>query len=209
MRYLVLLLLSASTFAQSPPNVAAILRGIEQRYNATNTLQANFTTTFKDRGRAQLPQRGTLYLSKPHKTRWEYATPDGNFFLADGKFTYDYDKGANTVERERIRNTEDMRIPLAFLIGQLNFRADFDNIQASAQGLMTVIHLIPKKKKLAFREVVLHVAPDFVIGRAIVIGHEGSEMEYVLSGEQRNVKLADALFRLELPQGAKLIDAAQ
>jgi outer membrane lipoprotein carrier protein len=195
--------------AQAPPDTTAILRGVEKRYNTIKTLQASFTTVFRDRGRTRTPERGTLYLSKPNRTRWDYSTPAGDLFISDGKFTYNYDKEKNSADREPFKNTEDMRIPLAFLIGQLNFTKDFDPIRTAPDGANTVIHLTPRNKKLLFKEITLLVAPDFSIRRATVTGQEGSDMEYVLEGEQRNPKLPDTLFKFTPPPGAQVVDLKQ
>lgn len=198
-------ILGALSLAQPAPDASAILKGVEQRYNSTNTLQAKFTLNFKDRGRPRAPESGTVYLNKPNRTRWEYANPAGNFFLSDGKFTYDYDKAHNSVDRIPFKETEDTRIPLSFLLGQLNFDKDFERFTAKRDGDLTAITLEPRNKKLAFSEITIWVAPDNSIRRVNVVG-QGSVMEYVLDSEQRNVKLADSLFKFTPPPGAKVTD---
>jgi chaperone LolA len=206
MRTLVLTtILGAVLSAQPAPDASAILKGVEQRYNSTNTMQARFTYIFKDRGRPRAPETGTVYLSKPNRTRWDYTNPAGDFFLSDGKFTYQYDKAKNTVDRVPFKETEDTRIPLSFLLGQLNFDKDFDRFTAKREGENTAITLEPRNKKLAFSEITILVAPDYSIRRVNVVG-QGSVMEYMLEGEQRNVKLAESTFKFTTPAGAKVTD---
>ncbi len=204
-------IVSLTLWAQTaPPNTTAILQGVEKRYNSTTTLQAAFTVTFKDRGRTRTPERGTLYLSKPSRTRWEYNSPAGNLFLSDGKFTYDYDKLKNAVDRSPFKETEDMRIPLSFLLGKLDFQKDFDTYRSSPDGANAVITLTPRNKKLLFKEIALLVAPDFAIRRVTVTDQPGtSVMEYLLDAEQRNLKLADTLFKFTPPAGAQVVDLKQ
>ncbi|MEI9812337.1 MAG: outer membrane lipoprotein carrier protein LolA [Acidobacteriota bacterium] len=192
--------------AQPAPDASAILKGVEQRYNSTNTLQAKFTQTLKDRGRNRSPESGTVYINKSsHRTRWDYSVPAGDFFLSDGKYTYQYDKDKNTVERELFKETEDTRIPLSFLLGQLDFKKDFERYNATIEGANTAIALIPRNKKLAFSEITILVAPDFSIRRVKVTG-AGSTMEYALDGEQRNAKIPDSTFKFTAPPGAKIIE---
>ena len=211
MRLPVLLLTVLTVAAHAaPPDTAAILKGVEQRYNSTNTLQATFTVTLKDRGRTRTPERGTLYLSKPNRTRWEYTIPAGNLFLSDGKIVYDYDKLKNAADRWPFKETDDMRIPLSFLLGKLDFQKDFDTYRASPDGANTAITLTPRNKKLLFKEIAIVVAPDFAIHRVTVTDQPGtSVMEYLLDAEQRNVKLADTLFKFTPPAGAQVVDLKQ
>ena len=211
MRHLALLALPLAVWAQTaPPDTTAILRGVEKRYNSTSTLQAAFTMTFKDRGRPRLPERGTLYLSKPNRTRWEYSTPAGDLFLSDGKFTYDYNKQKNTTERAPFKETDDMRIPLSFLLGKLDFQKDFDSYTGKRDGTDTLITLTPRNKKLLFKEIALVVTPDFTIRHVTVTDQAGtSAMEYDLDAEQRNMKLADALFKFAAPPGARVVEVRE
>ena len=209
MRTSLILLTLTVALAQNTPNTMAILKRVEERYNSIKTLQASFTTTLKERGRTHTPDKGTLYLSKPNRTRWEYTTPAGDFFLSDNKYTDHDDKSKYVGEREPFRETEDMRIPLAFLIGQLNFVKDFEKFEAKPEAPNspnTAISLSPKNKKLLFREIRLLVAPDAAILRATVIGQEGSEQDYVLENEQRNPKLPESVFKFTAPPGAQVVE---
>jgi outer membrane lipoprotein carrier protein len=209
MRFLILAVTATVAAAQAPVDTLAVLKGVEKRYNSISTLKAEFTHTYKDRGRTRAPERGTVYLSKPNRTRWEYAEPAGNLFVSDGKFTYNYDRRRNAVEREPFRETEDLRIPLSFLLGKLDFQKDFDEFRARREGDDAVITAIPRNKKLLFKEIVMRVAPDSALRRVTVVGQEGSEMDYAFQGEQRNPKLPDSLFRFTLPAGAQVLDAGQ
>ena len=66
------------------------LSGIEKRYNSIATLELDFEQTYRG-GIGLQPKRtetGHLYLRKPGRMRWNYAKPEGKFFLSDGKFFY-------------------------------------------------------------------------------------------------------------------------
>src|SRR4051812_12808248 len=154
-RVALLAVFSLTLCGQSAPDSTAILRGVEKIYNSTNTLQANFAMTFKDRGRTRAPEKGVLYLSKQggtSRTRWEYTSPAGKLFLSDGKFIYDYDKEKNIAERYPYKETEDMRIPLSFLLGKLDFKKDFDRFDTKVDGANTSITMTPRNKNLLFKE---------------------------------------------------------
>lgn len=203
--------LSVPLFGQAP-NTSAVLQAVEKRYNSTTTLQAEFTLTLTERGRRHLPERGVLSLSKgtPSRMRWDYSSPAGNFFLSDGKFVYDYDKLKNEVTRYPYRETEDLRIPLSFLLGKLDFNKDFERFNASRDGDSTLIAMIPRNKKVGFRDIAMTVGPDSAIRRVVVTDPPGTlVMEYVLGVEQRNVKVAESLFKFAQPPGSQVVDVRQ
>jgi len=209
LRLVLLAVFSLTLYGQSVPDTTGILRGVEKRYNTTSTLQANFAITFKERGRPHLPEKGVLYLSKQggvSRTRWEYSVPPGKVFLSDGKFIYDYDKDKNIAERTPYKETEDMRIPLSFLLGKLDFNKDFERFDTKLDGANTSITMTPRNKNLLFKEIAITVAPDSTIRRVIVTDQPGtSVMDYALDSEQRNLKLPDTLFKFAIP-GAKIVD---
>ena len=62
--------------------------------------------------------------------RWEYSQPAGKLFLSDGKLIYYYNPIANRAEKMKLQESEDMRAPLAFLLGKLDFQKDFTRFQA-------------------------------------------------------------------------------
>src|SRR5262245_34486748 len=89
-RFILLLAVPALALAQTGLSTTDLLKKVESRYNSTKRLQAQFTQTYTAQGRTRPAQRGTLQLSKPGRMRWEYSDPAGDFFLSDGKFTYQY-----------------------------------------------------------------------------------------------------------------------
>jgi outer membrane lipoprotein carrier protein len=207
MRRLIILTmtLAVTGLAQPPEGDTALLKRVEDRYNSTKTLQATFTQTVIDRNRARTPQKGTLYLRKqPSSTRWEYTAPAGDFFLSDGKFTYDYEKATNTVSRAPFKETEDTRVPLSFLLGKLDFNKDFSEFRGRQDPAGRVIEMLPRNKKLDFDKITMLVMPDATIRRVTVQRPGGTSTEYVLDSEQRNLKLPDTLFQFKAPAGAQV-----
>lgn len=84
----------SSAAAPEVPGAADALseaRLVEAAINSVVGLQATFTQTVES---AALPspqvERGTVYLLRPGRMRWEYAEPRGKLALADGRRTYLY-----------------------------------------------------------------------------------------------------------------------
>ncbi len=75
-----------------------------------------------------------LMLRKPGRMRWDYSQPTGKLFVSDGKFLWLYTPAENRVEKMKLQETDDMRAPLAFLLGKLHFDKEFRNLQGTAGG---------------------------------------------------------------------------
>jgi outer membrane lipoprotein carrier protein len=105
------------------------LQGIEDRYNHTQTLQLGFTETYRAQGRVRV-EKGELFLRKPGRMRWQYTAPAGKLFVSDGKFIYSYTPQENRAEKMKMKEADDLRAPLAFLLGKLHFTDDFREFRA-------------------------------------------------------------------------------
>jgi outer membrane lipoprotein carrier protein len=190
-------LLLAMSFSLSAAGVDPdpILKGIEDRYNHIQTLQVTFVQTYKFRGPTRAPEKGTLYLHKPGRMRWQYSLPEGKLGISDGKFFYDYDPAEKRANKHTMKDDDDLRGPLAFLLGKLNFHEDFVKFESSPQGADVAITAFPKSDKLEFTEVSFLAAPDFTIKELTVKGQDGSVTRYLFSDEKKNPPLADTLFK--------------
>lgn len=167
-----------------------------------------FTEKSLSQGRSHTEQ-GELYLRKPGRMRWQYTTPAGKLFVTDGKFTYFYTPNDNRYERMPMKETEDMRAPLAFLLGRLKFNDDFKEFHLQPDRDNVFITAIPKSDKMPYSEVTFLVSPDdSEIHWLRIVGQDGSREEFVFERERKNPALKDDLFKFAPPKGAELIDSA-
>lgn len=203
---LLLTLCAASTFSQAP--ISPILMGIEKRYNATKTLQAEFTQVFSF-GPRQRTESGTLYLEKPGKMRWDYQNPAGKVFVCDGKFVYLYSPSTNVAERTPFKATDDLRAPLAFLLGRLDFQKDFKRFTMKPQGDNYWITAEPRSAKAPYTSVAFLVNAASQILEVEVTGVDQAVNRFRFQGEQRNLKIAAAKFTFQPPEGSRLVDSEQ
>jgi outer membrane lipoprotein carrier protein len=188
-------------------DVLRTLKGIEDRYNKAQTLQVTFTESYTSKGRKRT-ENGELFLRKPGRMRWQYTAPAGKMFISDGKFVYYYSPDENRAEKMKLKETEDMRAPLAFLLGRLQFQNDFREFRTQPDGENVFITAIPKSDKLPYSEVTFLVSPDFVIRWLRVRGQDGSDLEFSFAGEKRNPPISDAMFRFTPPPGAEYVDSS-
>jgi outer membrane lipoprotein carrier protein len=188
-------------------DVSRTLKGIEDRYNSAQTLQVTFTESYTLQGRKRT-EKGELFLRKPGRMRWQYSAPAGKLFVSDGKFVYYYNPEESRAEKMKLKETDDMRAPLAFLLGRLQFQNDFREFRAQPDGADVFITAIPKSDKLPYTEVTFLVSPDFVIRWLRVKGQDGSQLEFAFANEKRNPRIDDATFRFAPPAGTEYVDSS-
>ena len=191
------------------PALDARLKALENRYNHAQTLQVHFTEGYSGPGQPQRTESGMLSLRKPGRMRWDYTAPAGKLFISDGKNVYLYLPSANRVEKMKLKESEDMRVPLAFLLGKLNFQKEFHNINARAEGAHVLITAEPKSPDLPYSRVEFSVAPDLQIRRLKVIGQDNSVLDFLFEQERLNPALESKMFEFRVPRGAQLVEAGQ
>ena len=201
-------LLAVSAFAGDAA-LDALLKGVETRYNSAKTLQVLFHEDYTPPGRAKRTESGTLVLRKPGKMRWDYDQPKGKLFVSDGKFLWLYTPEDNRAEKMQLKASDDLRAPLAFLLGKLDFSKEFRNIQAKPEGPDMRITAEPSTDNLPYSAVEFLVAPDRRIKVVKVTGFDHSILEFRLETEIVNPPLNAKLFQFQPPNGALLLEARQ
>ena len=202
------LALAAVLALQAAPGagVASVIRSLEQRYNRAATLQARFEQTHLVAGRPRRVESGVLTLRKPGRMRWEYDRPAGKLFVCDGKWVWLYSPGAQQVERARLKEADDFRAPLAFLLGRLDLRRTFSTFELSEQDGATLLSAWPKSNRLPFSRVDFFLDADGGIQRLVIHQLDGTAMEFRFSAEQRNVPVQDSAFRFQPPPGLPVVE---
>ncbi len=201
-------LLAVPVFA-ADPGLDKLLKNVQNRYNKAKTLEVLFNESYTPQGKPARAESGTLQLSKPGRMRWEYSQPAGKLFVSDGKFLWLYTPSGNRAEKMRLRESEDMRAPLAFLLGKLNFEKEFRNLQARPEAAGTRIVAEPKSDNLPYSAVEFLVAPDYHIREVKVTGFDNSILDFTFDREKVDPPLEAKLFRFKAPPGAEVVEAEQ
>jgi outer membrane lipoprotein carrier protein len=186
-----------------------LLRAVEARYNKAKTLQVSFKEEYTPPGHSRRTENGILMLRRPGKMRWDYSQPAGKQVVADGKNFWVYTPSENRVEKVKFQESEDMRAPLAFLLGKLHFDKEFRNIQSHPEGDGLRITAEPKSDSLPYSAVEFVVAPDNHIREVKVTGFDKSVLRFVFDQERVDPALDNKLFQFQMPKGAELVDAGQ
>lgn len=199
------------SFAQTP-DLHKITETVDRHYNALKSMQTDFTEVFRGGGLSRT-ETGTMYLKKPGKMRWDYKTPQRKLFVTDGKTAWFYVPGERQARRTGIKNLEDLRSPLRYLLGKTKLEKEFDGliltaVPASAPGNF-VLRGIPKGMEDRVQESRLEVTPDGRIIRISVDELDGTYTEFRFQNERDNAHVNDSLFKFAPPPGVEVMQATE
>ncbi len=203
-------LLLATVLAASAPSPHSIASAVDHRYNHLQTLQTDFTEIYRGAG-MERTESGTLWLKKPGKMRWQYRSPREKLFVSDGKQAWFYVPGEPQLRRTPVRQLDDLRSPLAFLLGKtklekelsgLSFAPDITPLKAEN----VVLRGVPSAMADQLSQVLLEITPDSWIDRIILEGTDGSSTEFRFHGQREDGKIDDQSFRFSVPPGVEVID---
>jgi outer membrane lipoprotein carrier protein len=191
------------------PSVSSVARQVDERYNHLKTLTADFTEIYQGSG-MERTESGTLWLKKPGKMRWEYRSPEEKLFVGDGNDGWLYLPAEKQVRKSSMKKLEDIRSPLAFLLGKTKLEKELAGL-SFAPDLQTwhpddvILRGVPRGMEDTLRQVVLEITPEHAIARILLYGTDDSITEYRFSNQKENVGLSDAKFRFSPPPGTEVI----
>lgn len=193
--------------APGPASVNGLIQEVQNHYNSAKTLSVRFVESYSIAGHQRRPEAGTLTLRKQGKMRWDYTQPRGKLFISDGKEVYLYTAEDNRVEKVPLKDTEDMRAPLAFLLGHLDLKKEFRDFQTHPAGPDVWLDASAKNDRVPYKSVEMLIAPDASIRQLKVFGRDESVLQFTFTDEQRNPPVADAFFHFTIPPGAEVVNA--
>ena len=202
----VVLLVSSSP---AQPDVHAIADKVDQRYNHLQTLEAQFSETYSGAGMTRT-ESGTLTLKKPGRMRWDYDQPRPKMFLTDGQTAWFYVPGERQVRRVLVKQLDDLRSPLRYLLGKTKLEKEFTGLSiASGQKPLydgdIVLQGIPKSLADRVSNTLLEVSPDGLIRRIVIDQMDGSVTEFRFHQQKENVQMGDQQFRFVPPDGVEVV----
>jgi outer membrane lipoprotein carrier protein len=198
--------------APAAPSVSEVARAVDEHYNRLHSLQAEFTEIYQGSG-VQRTESGTLWLKKPGKMRWEYRSPEEKLFVVDGDTAWLYLPAEKQVRKSSMRKLEDLRSPLAFLLGKTKLEKELTGIAFAPEMKPwrpddVVLRGVPKGMEDRIQDLLVEVTPDRQIARMVIYSADDSITEYRISEQKENVPVADSRFRFTPPPGSEIIEGA-
>ena len=211
----VLLVALPLTIGAVAGDVHSIAQGVDKHYNQLRTLQAEFTEVYRGSG-MERTESGTVWLAKggmkkPGKMRWEYRSPREKLFVSDGRDAWFYVPGDRQVRKTAARKLDDIRSPLAFLLGKSKLEKELQGLSLApdvtplAAGDV-VLRGVPQAMADRISEILLEITPDHQIARIVIDEVDGSTTEYRLSDPKENVEIPAARFDFTPPAGTEVVE---
>jgi outer membrane lipoprotein carrier protein len=201
--------ISISAYATDVHTVAS---AVDRHYNHLRTLQCDFTEIYAGLGMDRT-ESGTLWLKKPGKMRWQYRSPSEKLFVSDGKYAWFYVPGEQQVRKTEVKQLDDLRSPLAFLLGKTRLEKELRDLSLAPDVKPldladVVLRGTPVNMADRVSQVLLEITPENAISRISIEASDGSTTEYRLSQQKEDVPVAESLFEFKIPPGAEVIEGS-
>ncbi|MGH7304408.1 MAG: LolA family protein [Candidatus Rokuibacteriota bacterium] len=208
---LTLLVATAATLPASAQSLDDVVREIETVYGRMTDLRADFTQTAFNKSLNQtIPARGTVYLKKGGKLRWEYTEPTPQEIVSDGKKLWVYTPTLNQA------NVADAPEALAgpagsFLAGLGRLRTEFQvRFLNPSQPKDTegnwALDLTPKRPLPTLTRLILAVDPkSWEIRKAVVHDQFENTVTMRFSKMAVNSGLPERTFTFVAPKGVVIV----
>jgi outer membrane lipoprotein carrier protein len=218
MRFLALVLLVAMLLSAvaAAEDVSSVARAVDEHYNHLRTLKAEFTEEYRGAG-IERTEAGTLWLAKgglkkPGKMRWEYRSPKEKLFVSDGRDAWFYVPGDRQARRTDARKLDDVRSPLAFLLGKSKLEKELQGLSlapdiAPVAAGDVVLRGVPQALAEQISEIVLEVSPDHRIVRIVIDQVDGSVTEYRFNDQKENEAIPEGRFQFSPPAGTETVES--
>ncbi len=183
---------------------------VDAHYNALRSLEVAFTQTFDGMG-LHREERGTLLLAKggrfaSARMRWTYSDPAGKLFVLDGKDGYFYTPGQAEVQKVPAAKLDDLRSPLAFLLGHAALAKQLGGLAlAPGPGGAQTLTGVPRGLEQRVARLAVTAAPDGRIEALELDELDGSRNLFRFAHEQGDAPAPASAFTFTPPAGTRVV----
>ncbi len=196
----------ASAGAGAPDPLHDALDHLQQRYETTRTLTADFRQTVESPTLARaLESHGTVAFEKPNRMRWDYAKPDEQLIVGDGETLWIYQPEDHQAIKAPLGEAFQATTPVTFLAGLGRLDRDFEATLEGDEKERWRLRLVPRRDRALGTLGLVVRKKDASIEEARITDPLGTTTRIAFSNERRNVALEASLFRFAPPAGVDVI----
>jgi outer membrane lipoprotein carrier protein len=198
-------------------DVHSVASAVDEHYNHLRSLQSEFTEVYRGAG-MERTEAGTLWLAKggmkkPGKMRWEYRSPREKLFVSDGKDAWFYVPGDRQARRTSAQKLDDLRSPLAFLLGKSKLEKELRGLSLApdvtpAEAGDVVLRGVPQAMAERVSQILLEVTPGHRIVRIVIEEVDWSVTEYRFSDQKENGAIPQGRFQFKPPAGTETVEGS-
>ena len=205
-------LVLATPVRSAEPTAAELAVALQQKYERVKDFSASFVQSYTGGvlKRKLSDERGTLWVKKPGKMRWDYKSPDEKQFVSDGIKTYFYIPEDKQVYVASLPADDSVSTRILFLAGKGNLARDFTpsliGLPAGAPAGAKALKLVPKQAQADFEWLMLFVDPASLALRGLAsTDAQGGTSTFLFNNVKENVNIPENTFVFKMPSGVDLI----
>jgi outer membrane lipoprotein carrier protein len=197
---------ASETTGGGAPEAARVVAALQARYDATSSFEAAFKQQIELVALGQqLESWGVVYYRRPGRMRWEFAGPEKQTVVADGRILWMYQEAQRQVVKIELADAFQTSTPLSFLIGLGKLADDFDAQLAPGSTPARPALLLRPRAPGDVGALELHLSPSYDIIGALVTDAMGGTTRWSFSDLRRNAVLGDELFDFAVPDGVDVV----
>ena len=196
------------------PTAEAFAATIDRHYNALHSLSVEFTQQYDGMG-LDRTEAGTLLLRKAGRLagagqmRWTYSQPAGKLFVFDGHDAYFYTPGQREIPRVPASKLDDLRSPLAFLLGRASIAKQLVGLRIESVGSggenTLMLTGVPRGMEKRVARFLIGAEADGTITMLRVEEIDGAINSFRLKNERPNVPAPASEFTFTPPPGTHIV----
>jgi len=170
-----------------------------------HTLQASFDQQVIDTENNQVSHAsGQLYVKRPGRFLWEYEGDYPRYIVADGRTIWlvetDLEQVSQRSQKAALKGT-----PAALLAEQLDLDQEFRVEELGTRQGIGWLKLVPRDEQSQFEQILLGFQGGR-LARLEMADRFGQVTSFSFSAVQKNIPLAESLFRFVPPPGYDILD---
>lgn len=194
--------------------VAGVLAKMQERYDKAADYRARFTQKYTSAATGrERTSTGEVFIKKPGRMRFSYATPTRSMYLSNGSTFWVYEPEAKQAFRQDLK-TSQLPAAVAFLMGKGKLTDEFE---ATLAGKLPYggpndhkLQLKPKKPQSAYQAIYFVVDPvSFLVKESILINAQGDINAFAFTDAKVDSKVPDDTFKWAPPPGVRIIEGAK
>jgi len=194
-----LFLLGTASAADSPR------QRLESFLDGLHTLMAEFEQQVIDTETNEVSlARGTLYVSRPSRFRWEYEGEEGRYIVADGRTIWlvepDLEQVSQRSQKAALRGT-----PAGLLAEKVELDRDFKVEELGIRQGVAWLKLTPRDEQSQFEQILVGLDGQG-LARLEMADRFGQVTNFRFTHLEKNMPLPEELFRFEPPPGYDILD---
>jgi outer membrane lipoprotein carrier protein len=187
-------------------DATCVVKKLQSVYQAASSMTATFEQayTYAVYQRTQV-SKGTLFLKKPGRMRWDYKTPQAKVFVSNGDDLWVYEPEKNQAYKKSLQDSE-LPIAISFLMGKGNLLNEFRPSIGAVSTNMITVNLKPLKPSRHYKELQLVInRTSFVVTKTTIIDPANNTNTVRFSNVIIDVRLPDSGFEFTPPKGVNVL----